>query len=233
LGVCGQSIVTRLNELVTFESKSSTTEGQLLEFARRFQIPMGVELAMTDHKMSQPHVRVSNEPAINVLKQIVEHDGTIAFDVRDEVVDVYSTKYLGDLRNFLNIRLPGYDIKNESLSGAKYYLKMNIWKYLQPGTNYGGGYGGVGLNDDFDLRNITFSARNVTVREILNRLIAIQGNAIWIVRLKPAQASAELSFYVQATAANGDGTSADFYWEFVPLREIKQSNRERAVPPNR
>src|SRR3954469_13798288 len=223
LSAKGQSIVTKLNELVTFETASTTTEGQLIDFARTFQIPMGMELVVSGDDNSKHGVHISNEPAINALKQIVESDGTLAFDVRDEVVHIYSRKYVDDLRNFLNIRLASYELKNESLTAAKHYLNLEIRRQLKPNLNYGGGYGGVGLNDDFDVKSITLAAKNQTVREILDRLIAIQANALWVVRLKPNQTRSASPYYSLATSANGDGTSEDFFWQFLPLHGVRSN----------
>src|SRR5436190_233829 len=88
--VDAQSIVTKLNEVVTFDTASTTVEGQLIDFAKRFQVPMGMELVVDGDNVVKGSVHVSNQPAINALEQIIGSHGTLAFDVRDDVVHVYS-----------------------------------------------------------------------------------------------------------------------------------------------
>ena len=212
--VRGQTVASRLAG--DFNSQSTTLRGQLVDFARRYGIPMGLELVAGNDKPLKP-VHIKNETALNVLRKIVQQQPGYDFDLSDGVVNVFSIRLVNDHKNFLNLRLRKYQIGDQNLFGAKYYLRLAIDQTLHPATNYGGGYGGVGLNNNLHVNRITFSGENLTVRQILNRLTLLHHNSLWVVNLKPLKTMKGEPFYAQALPETG--TSApQFYWEFVPLR---------------
>jgi len=115
---CGQTIESRLNQPVeVFNSESRTTEEQLLDFARAFKLPVGLELMAGDEGLAAP-IHAKDGSALNVLKMIIEQRPGYDFDIADGVINVYSTKLVGDAKNFLNLRLPKFQIENQNLIGG-------------------------------------------------------------------------------------------------------------------
>jgi hypothetical protein len=86
-------------------------------------------------------------------------------------------------------------------------------------VGYGGGYGGVSRNDDFNVSKVTFSGNNLTVRQILNNIVVRQGNALWVVRLKPSQMMAN-RFYAQTVSTTRNEAAPDFHWQFIPFDKV-------------
>jgi hypothetical protein len=212
-----QTVEARLSQRVeSFDSESSTTEGQLLDLARRFQIPIGLELIASAGNTVKA-VHLANSTVLEALRTILKQSTAYDFDVTDGVVNIFLSSLVGDAKNFLNLRLSKFEIKNLNLIGARYYLKLAILQELHPKMNYGGGYGGVKLNSDLDIVKINLSTENLTVRQILNRLILAEGNAGWIVRLNPQVKMPDEILYAQLTSPEDSSVAPDFYWEFISL----------------
>lgn len=82
-------------------------------------------------------------------------------------------------------------------------------------NGFNGGYG-YPHNHVFTIPNITFSGHDLSIREILNKIAENNGNALWVVRLKP-----------------GEFAGCKPYWEGKPLNEHRHSpvnGRRRFIP---
>jgi hypothetical protein len=209
-----------------FDSESSSTVGQLVDVAQRFQIPMGIELANESQESVAPPIHARNTMPQRIIQQIVQERPGTSFTVSGGVVHVFAASIVTERRNFLNLRVFRFQVENESLFGAEWLLRVSIHQVLNPGQGgYGGGHGhGVPRNDTFDLRNVSFSVSNATVRQILNGIVAKQGNALWLVRISPSQMMANGRFYVQTASATSSTAAPDFHWEFLPLKEVRRNN---------
>jgi hypothetical protein len=216
-----QTLESKLNQKVeAFDSESSSTIKQLIELAQQFQIPMGVEWLLTTDEKSVRPVHVRKALLRDVLKVIVQQQPGYQFTLRDGIVHVFATSLINDRRDFLNLVVPSFSVDNESLVGANHYLRLSIKLLLHPSPGFGGGYGGVGLNNNFAVRNITFSGSNLTVRQILSKIAALQGNALWVVRLKSSEMMKKEPFYAQTVSFANEQVASDFAWQFIPLKEV-------------
>jgi hypothetical protein len=214
----GQALEDRLAQTVeAFDSESPSTVGQLVEVAQAFRIPMGIEWNYTPNEGQARPVHVGKASVRDVIRAVLEQQPDYQFTVSDGVVHVSAKSLVNDSRNFLNLKIPVFKVEKESLFGAKYRLKISIEQLLHPSPGFGGGYGGAGLHDDFNVRKITLSASGVTVREILNRLVAAQGNALWVVRIERSRMMAGEPFYAQTVSLTAGDTAPDFFWQFIPL----------------
>ena len=140
--------------------------------------------------------------------------------IRDGIVHVFASDLISDRRNFLNLLVPIFKAKKESLIGVNYHLAQRIKLLLHPSPGFGGGYGGVGLKNDFAVRNITFAGRNLTIRQFLSKTVALQGNALWVVRLKNSEMMKNEPFYAQTLSLTSDEVASDCSWQFIPLRKL-------------
>jgi len=214
-----QELETKLARRVTaFDSESSSTLGQLTDFARKFQIPMGIEWQDKSEGGLTPPIHARNTTAQHILGQILQAEPGNRYRVREGIVHVFALPILNDSRNFLNLRIPTFQVENESLFGAEFLLRVSIHRVLNPSQGYGGGHGhGVPRNDMFDVRNLSFAFTGATVRQILDGIVARQGNALWVVRMNPSRLMDNGRFYVQLASPTGKEPAPDFYWQFIPL----------------
>ncbi len=82
------------------------------------------------------------------------------------------------------------------MAEARFQLWGSIIMTLHPNGGFGGGYGGVSPYKDFDMPRITVAGRNYTVRQLLNRIVINEGNALWMTRIRPPQMMMDDPFYI-------------------------------------
>ncbi len=221
--VPAQGLQSKLIQKVNaFDSDSLSTVGQLIDFAQHFQIPMGIEWIDNSNERAPESVHARNTTAQRILQQIVQEKPGTTFRLSGGVVHVFTSSRVSDGQNFLNLRIPHFQVENESLLGAEWLLRVAIHEVLNPRPGgYGGGHGhGVPRRDTFDVRNLSFSINNATVRQILNTIAVKQGNALWVVRLKQNEMMDNGRFYAQTASMISKKSSSDFHWEFIPLRDL-------------
>jgi hypothetical protein len=64
--------------------------------------------------------------------------------------------------------------------------------------------------------NISFSGRNVAIREVLDRIVKANGNSLWIVRLSTTALNPRVPF--RKTYKDDDAIVR--IWQILPLKEI-------------
>lgn len=223
--VTAQRLQSKLIQKVkAFDSDNSSTVSQLVDFAQRFQIPMGIEWVDNSNEKAAASMHAQNTTAQRILQQIVQEKPGITFTLSGGVVHVFTSSCISDSQNFLNLRIRHFQVENETLLGAEWLLRVAIHEVLNPRPGgYGGGHGhGVPRSDTFDVRNLSFSINNATVRQILNIIAVRQGNALWVVRILPSQMMRNGRFYAQAPSTTGKEVAPDFHWEFIPLKDLKK-----------
>lgn len=216
-----QTLDFKLTQKVeAFDSESSSTIQQLVDLAQKFQIPIGVEWLHTQNEKPARPIHVRNALVRDVLRKILRQQPGYQFMVRDGIVHIFASGLINDRRNFLNLVVPIFKAKEESLIGVNYHLAQRIKLLLHPSPGFGGGYGGVGLKNDFAVRKITFAGSNLTIRQILSKTVAQQGNALWVVRMKNSEMMKNEPFYAQTISLTSDDVAPDFSWQFIPLRKL-------------
>ena len=127
----------------------------------------------------------------------------------------------GKRENFLNLRISEFQIQNSDVFGAQFLLQTMVRLSLNPEqSGYNGGYGhGTPRDDGFDKPNITFAGNNLSVREILNKIVAGNGNALWVVQFSASQKMSEYPFRAVVSMNYGQTLSA-FHWHFIPLAKL-------------
>lgn len=218
-----QSLEAKLAARADFTPDATSSKEQLVEVARHYGIPMGIEwIDMPSPGTS--YSSVDKQPTVrDMIRLIVRRMPGYRLKIRDGIVNISYTSYAVDARNFLNIRIVEYHVNRENVFGAQALLRLNIHRALHPelyagGSNGGYGYG-VPRDDTFNLKNISFSARNVTVRDILNRIVTVKGNAAWLIELTPERMMKGEPFFAQ----NGP---IDFSWRIIPL-EVPANKQSR------
>ena len=103
------------------------------------------------------------------------------------------------------------------MAAARFHLWGAIVSHLHPQGGYGGGWGGVSIYKDFDSPKITFNCKDLTVRQVLSKIVVAQGNALWVVRIRERQIMDSEPFYVQIPGPEAGEPSKSFAWQFIAL----------------
>jgi hypothetical protein len=150
--------------------------------ASDFGIPLGIE--WLDNPASVP-IDASFEltPVKNILESVVRAQPGYDLDFKHGVVHVFSVEVRDRPENFLNAPIPSFAASDEYIRVVDNRLRRavaNDANLISQKRSTAGGCAGsfaVGGGE----RRISFSLKNVLVREILDEEIKIGGYPIWIV----------------------------------------------------
>ncbi len=230
-GAQAQSLEEKLGTVTDYVPKAIAPVDQLVEVARRFKIPMGIEWVESAGAVTRERTAPSGKRSVReLIEEIVSVSPEHRVEVNDGLLRIYSPTEAGHPFNFLNIRLKSYKVKEADLFAAEDQLRWAIRFTLEPEkyqNGYGGGYG-HGANHIFQIPKFMLSGSDVTIREVLNRIALAQGNALWVTTIK----SADLEGHEPCWRRNGVD-AGDFpvtsAWRFFPLAEIAELAREHVA----
>lgn len=212
------SLNQKLKQKVQFRPKASAPLDQLIEVAKTFYIPMGIEWSESAKCNGSPAGFRTEETVGELLQTIVRRCPDQTLTVDQGIVHVHS-RFARHSHNILNLRLWRFQIKEGSVYDAEHELRLTIDMHLHP-ENYTGGYnGGYGSPRDevLGIPNISFSSRNITIRDVLDRIVETNGNALWVVRLS----ATSLDRRVPLSKTYNDREAIVRIFEILPLKEIR------------
>ena len=226
-----QDLSSRLLQPASYRPKETTTLQQLIEVAQHYRIPMGIEwIQETETETKSLPEPIKRGTVNDLIAAILQNAPGYVAQQRDGVLQIAKTNFLDKPDNFLNLRIPEFEIQDANVFDAKAMLRNRIDLTLHPdraGYGSNGGYGyGTPRDDDFEKRNITFAGNELTVREILTKIVAGNGNALWVVQFSPSEKMSGTSFRAQISLYDGK-TVPDFSWHFMPLAHNKENSVEK------
>lgn len=218
-----QDLSSRLSQPAGYQPQAMTTLQQLIEVAQHYRIPMGIEWIRESKTDPSPLPEPVKARTVNdLVAAILQNSPGYVAQQRDGVLQIAKTDFLDKPENFLNLRISEFALQDSNVFDAEFSLRACIRMTLHPDRGHGsnGGYGyGVPRDDGFDKLNLTFAGNDLKVREILNKIAAGNGNALWVVQFHPSQKMAGRSFRAQ-TSLNDGQTLDDFHWKFLPLTTV-------------
>lgn len=206
-----EDLKQKLARRVRFTPKSVSPLEQLIEVAKAFHIPMGIEWRepQTCQSVSPPadRDRTIKELLVAILAACPAEKLTVGKDL----VHVYPVGARA-APNILDLRLRRFRVKDENLFIAEYQLELAIDRRLHPEKFSAGYNGGTGFPPKhvFSVVNISFSGENVRVRDILDAIARLNGNALWLARIRanPGRPLAEVY---------SDRRALVTIWRFIPF----------------
>jgi hypothetical protein len=232
-GARTESLEEKLRTVTDYVPKAVEPKDQLVEVARKFKIPMGIE--WVERASAAPAGRALPSGK-RLVRELIEEIASVAPEYRIEVDDglvrVYSPAEAVHSFNFLNIRLKSYSVKEADLFAAEDQLRWAIRFTLEPEkyqNGYGGGYG-HGANHVFQIPKFTLSGSDLTIRDVLNRITLAQGNAAWVATIKSSDLEGDEPCWTRKGVDGGDfPITSRPRWHFFPLAEIAELAKERVA----
>ncbi|HXQ72003.1 MAG TPA: hypothetical protein VN844_16025 [Pyrinomonadaceae bacterium] len=218
-----QNLEAKLAQRADFVPAAGTVRDQLVQVAQHYKIPMGIEWVLQSEE-KQVKLDVSEAPTVlTLLNLILQSAPEYSLTVREGVVNVSDSRYATDSRNFLNIRIGEFSLTNANVFGAEFDLRLRIHATLHPERYAGGMNGGYGyaFPDDTALfvKNISFAGKDLTVRNILDRIILGNGSTLWVVTIAPSRMmKKEDRFFAQFDSDQ----ETDFAWKILPFNKSTQ-----------
>lgn len=220
----------KLGTVTDYAPKAITPVDQLVEVAKKFKIPIGLEWVEKDRAAPPDHTLPSrNRSVLELIEEIASVAPEYRVEVDGGLVHIYSSDESVHPFNFLNIRLKSYRVKDGDLFAAEDQLRWAIRFTLEPERYVNGSNGGYGhgANHIFQIPNFTLSESDVTVREVLNRIALAQGNALWVATIKSEDLEGDEPRWRQK-GRNGDSPVTSS-WHFLPLAEITELAKQNVA----
>lgn len=184
---CEEEIKPKLAQQVRgYDNGEAPLIPTLLGIADRYDLPMGIE-KVTGEALRHPIRGKMAEGSVSQLLDLCfgQVQG-YSWSAHDGVVHVYGVNELSRASNLFNRVVPSFEIRDQTLNAADEKLGMLVLFEVEKPKGVIGSYlPNSGLED----KRLTFVARNITVREILNGLVRLHGRSVWISRVSPASLS--------------------------------------------
>lgn len=206
-----ENLQRKLARKVRFTPKSASPLEQLIEVAKAFHVPMGIEWQEPQDCRSGPLPAEIDGTIKKILVAILAPCPSQRLTVGKDLVHVYPVP-ASAAPNILDLRLRRFRVKDENLFIAEYLLRRAIDAKLHPEKFSGGYNGGTGFTPDhvFSVENINFVGENIRIRHILDAIARANGNALWLARTRPNPDRPLAEIY-------NDRRALVTIWRFIPL----------------
>jgi hypothetical protein len=217
--ITAQTLEEKLAQRAGFVPAAGSVREQLVQVAQHYKIPMGIEWVLQPEE-KQVKLAVDNAPTVMALLHLIlQANPDYSLTVSKGVVNISDSRYTVDSHNFLNLRIEEFSLTKANVFAAAAQLRFKIHETLHPERYVGGvngGYGyGVPDENGLDVENISFAGKDLTVRNILDRIVSSNGNTLWLVTIVPTRMMKNEPFFAQFDTDQ----EIDFSWKFIPFEK--------------
>ena len=152
----------------------------LLKISAQFRLPLGVEWVKTEDTLKPVRFSRTHATLEEVMQSVVFSHAGYDWRLEDGIVHVFDTALLRDARNPLNTKLKHFgfsDCRQMVAPEAEVYLEIGLRNVVEP--KIGGGWG-ASIGRGVDEPKLQLPCDDVSVRYVLNRIIAVSRQHIWI-----------------------------------------------------
>jgi hypothetical protein len=169
-----------------FDSQNSPLIPALLRVAADYKLPMGIEKVVSEALHQPLDVKLRRGTVAQLLDRCVHKVPGYSWTTQDGVILVYGADEFKNPSNLFNFVIPTFEVHDETLNTANRGLFMSLYVQKEKPSSIVGSYPGMGQFED---KRVTLTMRKATVRQILNRLVALHGSAVWMARVPPDRLS--------------------------------------------
>ena len=220
-GVGSGSTTLQRSNVLTPTSESALD--QVIEVARMYQLPMGIEWTGAEGDSSRGMKLDTGHTVGDLLASILRRTEGYqlravngVYHVVDPTVELQDT-------NPLNSSVSVYEVGNANVFEALAQLRWQMMRDISPekyGSGFVAGYGYGALRyDKLDAQTITITGRNLRVRDILDRIIIANGNALWVARVNRSNI---LNGSYQGLGIQKVLESSEFSMQILPIKDVKE-----------
>ena len=181
------TLETKLNKTIThFDSVDRPLTVVLLELAYESHLPMGIEYVNSQAAAQPISIHVVGKTLRQVLEMAVAQVPGFRISFESGVVSVYSLQQRQDGPDLLNETIPQFSVVGVDTEDAGAELRCALTRTVDPRA---GCFSSI-VKGQLGSSRITLTAKNMTVHEILDRIVAQNGDAVWTVTVPPSKLGA-------------------------------------------
>ena len=224
--IAGQTLSERLTQLTDYIPQADSPPDQLIEVGRKFQIPLAIEWLDEKEAGALRPLSFRRGSVGQLIESIVQRSPNHQLLFGERIVQVHSSFAYDHPLNFLNLRISGFTVKDQSLLGAQDILRHSINELLYPELYKGGWAGGYGCGcpPEFWKKDITFSGSNLTIRQVLNLIVEESSKFLWVVRLNREELTGDKPKWLGVPIDKYGHSPLNSRWLFILLGDERSNN---------
>lgn len=146
-----------------------------VQMAFRYKLPMAIEHVDREAMQKPLNLKIIGQSVREVIAAVVDSVPGYSVDFSQGLVDIYSSAARADPSNPFNVKIPAYEVDGLDTHLADAELLCDIGRVLHGHSGCGGSVAG----GQWGNRKITLHLENKRVYEILNAIVAQNGDALW------------------------------------------------------
>jgi hypothetical protein len=173
-------------EVKTFDNHGEPLISTLLRIAADYRVPMGIERVVKEAIERPIKVKIEQGTLADLLDLCMRQSPGYAWAARDGVVHVYGVEDWKRPSNLFNLVISSFEAQNETIGSIDLKLYMALIREREGPVGIAGVYS---ENPELERKRLSIKVQRATVREILNRMVALHGDVVWIARVFPERLS--------------------------------------------
>jgi len=167
-----------------FDTSGRTLVATVVDLAFTYQLPMAIEYADRDATTRALILQFHNESVRGILKTITRQFPEYGISFSGGIVDIFVPKAREDSSNLLNTAIREFAVMQGDTHEADFQLFCAVSREVGAQTCTSSIAGG-----QWEPLRITLHLQNAKAYEVLNAIVAENGNAIWTVMVRPEKLS--------------------------------------------
>lgn len=202
------------SRVAEFDVRGRPLVRAVLDLADQYQLPLGIEYVDSEAMWRPLNLKLSNKSVHEILEALVAQLPQYALRVSSGVVEIYSPKARADRSNLLNTVLNHFETSGQSPRMTSWSIHASMMSERHQMPNLAGSVLEPGHEP-----KITLNLKERKVYEILDALVAQNGESLWVTLVPPKKLS----------------EPGPKLWEVYHLgaRDLIMSDLKRAFPPDK
>lgn len=186
-----------------------------------FHLRMGIEWEASSTPYHNVMLKYDKVTPMQVIQDLVALEPLYVFSIANGVVHVRRSTVYDDRRNFLNLHIDSFDVSQEYVFHASNRLNHLVFKLTNqsqaaeddPRAGCAGSFA-VGAGD----HTASFQLTDVTVRDILDKLVVSAGYNMWLVTFPELKSTTPNGFFktLSLDGSNLPDDSGPMWYLLVP-----------------
>lgn len=169
-------------EVRNYTLSAPSFTGALAKVSAQFEIPMGIEWVEVPDLMTEVRFSASRCTPQAIIEALLESHSGYSMGVENGVVHVFPSEWRTDKRNFLNLPIDQFDLKDQTVAFGRYKLRKQVAQMMRPPSQRLSGNGeAASIASGQGDRPVTFTIEGTSVRQVLDQLALAADFKIWVV----------------------------------------------------
>lgn len=203
--VAGPLLAKLQTPVHSYEVSAPTFVDALVAAASRFRVPMGIEVVRSSSVMRPVELSWREATGMQVFTAIIGSQRGYALRVNARVLHVFPKDLVNSPSNFLNIRVPKFDLRGVIATEAGRELWQITNQRMRPKVRPTPGPHGTAGSMLSEVGNRTFSLAlcDTTARGVLDAIAKASEYKVWLVTFSPGGALMRTDFRRTAAFRSG------------------------------